>query len=849
MLPQPIRLYNPNFTDRIAVVSVAEVWDQPSTYHLMVARGPREGKLGKGELFGPFPILELEDQFEIIVQMLRDEGYGEWGATDLIQQLSALSSSARARAALRLGWKRDLEAVEPLIRALQNATDDTCSIIDALGAIGDPRAVPLIRPFAERKLLSRRRSAVEALRNVGDEAVVANATATTLNLLPPSITKALQDLDPSETTESLLSPLVQELREIDPKLRGITLDRLYELATPASVAAVHQILKDQNFNRPYVWRYIKSIYKRSMLRHDPLTFGILSHLIESRGRKTTGTFAKIKSGYDGVERLTPIFHRKTRNYLRRLGWRYLTDLARYRPERYAITAAEVLASYNTDDARSPTKFRGPFADCYLLNRILFNRSERLELNYSTLVHSFREPSGPSLNQSIDRLEAYPELWDATPSAYIHLLSRSELPEIIGFGLSALEQRHPEVITTVGIDALLSIMRSPDSRVVQLGVAELQRRFDLSAPDLGLIDNLLSNTAPDVRQLGYDWLRRSAEHWVGDQDRILRYLTCNDSEVVAIVSERLNEVLQSDPSLRESLAIAFLDLLQQVESVPGLHDTLAELLSTSMISEVSRLLDLESILHLIITGTIPCQVLAAGLLSRSPQAALDRIGFVGIAELADHEVGAVRSAALDLLKYRLDQLRNDPEILFQLVESPWIDTRSTALEIIQGELGPEVIGAYGLMNLLDSTYGDVQNLGRALVLERLDLIDMPVLICRLAEHPTSNIRHFALELAVEHLPNGAELLEPLAWFFRAAVLTLRPERSVKERVFDFLVRRGLRDWQQAESVIPLLLDFARSKTRWDADRALEGLTRLKIAYPELAFPLSFDPAPVARGGSR
>ena len=57
-------------------------------------------------------------------------------------------------------------------------------------------------------------------------------------------------------------------------------------------------------------------------------------------------------------------------------WRYLRMLARYRPERYANTAAEVLVHY-TDDDETPAKgLYGAYASCHLLCRIVYGASNR-----------------------------------------------------------------------------------------------------------------------------------------------------------------------------------------------------------------------------------------------------------------------------------------------------------------------------------------------------------------------------------------------------------------------------------------------------------------------------------------
>ena len=48
-----------------------------------------------------------------------------------------------------------------------------------------------------------------------------------------------------------------------------------------------------------------------MLRQDFVTFGLLSHAIEKRGRASKGTVATVKSGLDGATRKTRIFGRST----------------------------------------------------------------------------------------------------------------------------------------------------------------------------------------------------------------------------------------------------------------------------------------------------------------------------------------------------------------------------------------------------------------------------------------------------------------------------------------------------------------------------------------------------------
>ncbi len=56
MIPDPVRLYNPKGPDRVAVVSAEPAARGEGSYLVRLARGPRAGSLGKGSVFGPYPV-------------------------------------------------------------------------------------------------------------------------------------------------------------------------------------------------------------------------------------------------------------------------------------------------------------------------------------------------------------------------------------------------------------------------------------------------------------------------------------------------------------------------------------------------------------------------------------------------------------------------------------------------------------------------------------------------------------------------------------------------------------------------------------------------------------------------
>lgn len=74
----------------------------------------------------------------------------------------------RARAAMMLGNLRDPRAVDPLIRALEAPGYQTpLQAAEALGKIGDRRAIPFLRTLAESGTDKTRSAALAALERLG----------------------------------------------------------------------------------------------------------------------------------------------------------------------------------------------------------------------------------------------------------------------------------------------------------------------------------------------------------------------------------------------------------------------------------------------------------------------------------------------------------------------------------------------------------------------------------------------------------------------------------------------------------------------------------------------------------
>lgn len=826
-----VRLFNPKGPDRVAIVSTQAAWASPGSWNVQVARGPRRAKLSAGVAYGPFAAHELAQRHAEVLAGLRSEGFVRAGLTAMLQSLVSNDAKTRAHAATRLGWLGDATAVPALLLAADNQGTDLSSIVDALGRLGDARAVALCRTEAARKLLSRRRSGVEALRNLGDAQGLSEAIDRAKERLPDAVRLALAAVSDDDVSATAVQSVTATFKSVDVKDLGLALDTLYEIGTPLAVAAMRAGVEGANLGAAFTWRYVKSIAKRAMLRGDFATLGWVIHRIEKVARKAKGTTATVKSGLDGQSRSTRIFNRGTQDFMRRLAWRHLVQLARHRPGRYPFAAAEALAAYQPDDEAQHAGAYDGWARAYLFNRVLRNESKRLEFMGRVLSFRTKAAKKGAIPSPEERVESYPELWDAAPAAYVTVLARSKVALVLAFGLRGVK-RNPEVLREATHAEVLAMLGAPHDEVVALATGEIERRFDAAKPDWSLIDALVADARPAVRTLGQKFLTLTVDVWGRDIERTMAYLGAADAGVRTVAAGLVLTVLDdADGWFRRELAERILTVLQGPEPTPGAHEGFARVARDGLAQELADVLSIAELMQLVSKGSPAAQAVGATVLGRKPEA-VESLGLPRITAMAQHDVAAVREAARAMLRSAMAALKADPSPLFTLAESEWADTRGFAFDAIRAEVDLHAMGVEGYVGLCDSNRDDVQSFGREVVLRDLDRLDVADLIARLTQHPAPRIRRFALDLAVGHLKEGFVALAKLEGFFRAALFDLWPSRNEKREVVEFLTKRGMRDERQAEVASRVLGDFVRTKAKRDFEGALEALVRIKIEYPDV-----------------
>lgn len=828
-----LRMFRPTGPERLIAVAAEEVFGSPGRLTLKVQRFQKRGVLTGTEAYGPFPQEELEARLDDLVDDLASEGFTRAGVRAMLDRLQSPSARRRAMSAARLGWIGDRAAVDPLLdRATLEGTELT-SLVEALGRIGDATAATLARTEAARKLLSRRRAGAEALRAMGDATGLAEVAQRAVERLPQAMRDGWKAADEGATDEDAITDLEAVWAHLDLKEQFLALDSLYEVGAPLAVAFVRRVLATHaDVHRPHRWRYTKSILRRAMLRDDAETFAVIARRVEMLSRKPAMTVAVVKSGLDGQSRQTRVFSLQTQRHVRVNAWRYLERLARYRPARYTEVAAAFLATLRPEDRELPRRDGDEWSRVYLYNRILRRFDGRLLHNRKTLRTSLHYAKAKTSLPADARTESFPAMWDAYPRPLLTLLGRAKVFEVQQFALRSVTKRHPTLLHAATPQELSDLLGATLPEIVELALTELARRFDPAKPDWALLDVLMRDERPTLREHAVSLLARCADRWTHDVERVMHFVGAADAAVRSTaVSLVLAALPAADAWFRRELAERVLATLQSAEPSEGAHDGYARLAREGLSAELNAILGLDEVLAMIDKGSVSAKVAGGGLLGSRPEA-VEALGTDRLLAMAMSDIASVRQSAQALLRGALDRLRQDPSVLFALTDCEWRDTRDFAFEMLRGPVDVASLGLDGIVGLCDSNREDVQGFGREMALKHFEALDSGELLHRLAEHPSALIRRFAVDLAVAHLKEGFVALSRLESFFRRALLDVRPDRREKRLVVDFLRERGLRDERQAEVASRVLGEFVRTRAKADFESALDALVRMKLKFPEV-----------------
>jgi hypothetical protein len=818
-----VRLFHPELVAlRLAVVAIQPHVD--GQVHVAVARGPSRLSLTDHRLYGPFSTAEGTARLIDVVAALRQDGYVDGGLASLIATIATSKSpKARAHAAERLGWRRDTAAVDALRLRAAQPKDDITSVVTALGRIGASSSIDVVVAEAQRKLLSRRRAGGEAVRLLGDAAALAGVVAAARERLPDGVRTAALGTDPAAIATAVLA-----LPKTD---QGACLDALYDVGSEACVVAVQRLLLTLDITKPGTWRFAKSVLKRAMVRLDGATAGQLLHTIEQKGRTAKGgTITSLKSGLDGETRPTRVFSQRTAEWLAKAAWRWLTRIARYRPEQYAACAAACLAPYVDANDVVPKHRLGAQGRNFLLMRIVCGSSTRFEVDHHRAIVRTKKAKQPPSTSAV-REEAFAHLWD-TPAALPAirtLLVKAQHRSVLAFAVR-LATLHPEAIDGASVAELAAMVRLSGTVVAERALSVLQSRLRGSF-NLALLCELAAVDDELVQRLAVTALTDHAHVWSRNIDDVLAVLVAPTALREAGTRLLLLAIPAWPEALRRTLAqriVAAVDV--DTNDDDGRFDAYVELVDVLAASFVATC-TIDDALRLISRNTTAAAI-AAVVVAATPGSS-GQLGTELLLVLAAQPAASRRAVVCSALRVDALVLREQLGLLLELAEGEWDDVRGAAVEVLD-QFEPDQLDIERVTAIIDSTWPVVQGVGMRQVANLIAAgRDLPDLLPRLAQHPHRHLRRFVLDLTSSHLRSGLLGLMRLEPMLRAIVFDLRPDVAVRRDAFGLMLRRGLQDEAQAEFIITLCRDVVSSRTHALRDAALQVISALVTAWPALA----------------
>lgn len=830
-------------TNLLALIS-SEPASAPERWLLRLATGVTPTALTEGKVFGPYSAEELPTRAQELLARMREHGYIErHPQLELLLQLRAPDSQRRASAAQALAWRGVSAAVEPLLELAQSANRELSAVLDALSRLGDARTIPLARAQAEKKLLSRRRAGVEALRRLGDQDALAAARSAGMARIPEAIAALLAQNWSSE--DEAAEQLEAALMAIPLRQRGVVLDQLYEFGDAFAVRAVIAAFR-QEFHQPHLWRYGKSVFKRAIWRGDAACFAELSLLIERSAAR--GERAEVKSGLDGQSHVVRVFSARTRRWMQRASARYLRRLGHWAAADYLNVACAVLQRYQAIDARAPQGLYGPFHNAHLLFTLMHSAGDRLQLDRKLLAR-FKNAAAAKTAFKLEEV-AFLKHFEQSPHYYAQLLARAGLEQVREFALLGLK-RHPEAYAMASDADLVALLDvHPDAHGPAL--VQLQQRHPSVRlrSDVGLIGMLLDG-GEYARALAGLWIRGAEElaFWQDFEPApVLQLLRRHSVAGRTQAGAALSLALRLVPAAQRDLVLSgLLTALQQSEqTLPATtndaqreraqqrsvrESALAQVLQ-DYAAESARLIEMETCLRWIMEADVLRQSLAGILLGEHPQA-LAILGQNRLLALAESDVQSVRAAACSLMQKAqvLGQLQ-DIWPLLALAESRFEDSARCAFALIRA-IPPAELSFAALVSLLDSNRASVQAFAKDWLQEHLDPAELPRLLHCLLEHPHVPMQCYAIELLDQALAPGAESLQGALPFMRIVLMRVNFPRVARQRLMRFLRARADVDATQASVIHALLGRVLRTAEKRQFEEIALLLSEIQLRHPELA----------------
>ncbi|MGW8395039.1 hypothetical protein [Pseudoduganella sp. HUAS MS19] len=487
-------------------------------------------------------------------------------AVTLLQQLQPghwkkLDQHHRNRVIWRIGERRLRGAVPTMVDLIArgDAMQDYC-LAWAIGRCGDPGAAIAMQELHARGSTGAvRRIALQAWLMLADSAAL-QAHAARLLADWPAVLRSAWDQQDEEKLQSIAAG--------DDEWQGLSkpdwLEQLHQVALshPLARRVLRSHLKRMRL-RAGTFRAVRHIYKAAEMAGDAELFGLLQQRFDTDPHTSSSEWIYVRRAYGryAEEASRPdskvAYSLRTRDYLRRRGWRTLRRLGEDADPAYIRMALGVLAAMDDSDAGQPKARGGRFYDGYshwmVFNRMLRARGHWLSNRHGT---SWYQPH--PIQADDRRQEAFPELWDAQPQALLSLMQQSRCAGVHEFAARALADNR-EFCATLEPGVIRDLLRSPYLSTARFAFQVARQRFEPGTPSTDWLLLLIQCTLPEATRYALDCIARDPLRYAADP-LLVATIACAPLEAVRHQGRMLCQVAATLPGQAPAIVMQLLDWL-------------------------------------------------------------------------------------------------------------------------------------------------------------------------------------------------------------------------------------------------------------------------------------------------
>lgn len=465
----------------------------------------------------------------------------------------------------RVGELRMQEAV-PTLLAFPITTNhlDQYVLAWALGRCGDAAALPLLKTWENRP------KAPDHIRSIVQEAIMA--------LLPKEQKKekALRILDtfPSElkniVIEASAPGAVEDMqipdwinKEIIKNQQAFdSIRQLYLISSefPALRGGLLAWAQLAPMKGSGYFKSVRQLYKAAEFREDAELLGYIHKKVVT-GRPNFHSkkgFAVVNNRYVRAEKVvnqpdSPLgFSQNTRDYLSRRTWRNLQRKGEAKDTSYVKMAVGVLLAFNNKDSVSPRtesffsyrRVDGRYqsqrhiihftlwSPYVAFSQILFRNSENTgpSNSRSSWIYTNGQPHSEQ-KATMDREEAFPELWDQVPQGIMHLLAESNCTPVQAMAVKAGMANLDKLADLANTPFLVMLLDKNDSLPVNgFGAQLAERYYNSNEPDIDLAAAMLRCHLPKARTVAMQWVDERADFYFVETDFLMQLLFTTHEDV-------------------------------------------------------------------------------------------------------------------------------------------------------------------------------------------------------------------------------------------------------------------------------------------------------------------------------